>query len=179
MSGFRARLYSVGSFVTTVPMADEEVAEDFNHIVRIATTDLDGNRPIALALTGVKGIGVRVAEMLSDLIGVPRTKKIGNVSDKQVEELAALLEELGERVPAWALNRRADYWTGEDGQLVGAEVDLRRTDDINRLKMIRSYRGIRHETGAKKVRGQRTKSNGRKGLQVGVTRKAGKGGQAG
>ncbi|MFQ5553504.1 MAG: 30S ribosomal protein S13 [Thermoplasmata archaeon] len=159
-------------------MAEEEVPEDFKYIVRLAATDLDGNRPVALALVGVKGIGVRMAEILSDLLGVPRTEKIGNLSDDQVDELAALLEELEERLPPWTLNRRADYWTGEDGQLVGAEVDLRRTDDINRLKMIRSYRGIRHETGAKKVRGQRTKNNGRKGLQVGVTRKAGKGGQA-
>ncbi len=174
MTGCRVRLYSVGSFVTPVPMADDETPEDFNYIVRIAATDLDGNRPIGLALTGVKGIGVRMAEMLTDLVGLPRTEKMGNISDDHVEELAALLEGLEEKLPPWTLNRRADYWTGEDGQLVGAEVDLRRTDDINRLKMIRSYRGIRHETGAKKVRGQRTKSNGRKGLQVGVTRKAGK-----
>ncbi len=162
-----------------IHMPDEEPSEDFKYIVRIAATDLDGNRAVALALTGVKGIGVRMAAILSDLLGVARTEKIGNLSDEQVEELADLLEELEERVPPWTLNRRSDYWTGEDGQLVGAEVDLRRTDDINRLKMIRSYRGIRHETGAKKVRGQRTRSNGRKGLTVGVTRKAGKGGQTG
>ncbi|MFQ5918704.1 MAG: 30S ribosomal protein S13 [Thermoplasmata archaeon] len=160
-------------------MAEKEAPEDFKYIVRIAATDVDGNRPVGLALTGVKGIGVRMAEMLADLAEVPRTEKIGNLSDDQVEALAGLLEDLEERLPPWTLNRRADYWTGEDGQLVGAEVDLRRTDDINRLKMIRSYRGIRHETGAKKVRGQRTKNNGRKGLQVGVTRKAGKGGPSG
>ena len=46
--------------------------------------------------------------------------------------------------------------------------------DINRLKKIRCYRGIRHEKG-KKVRGQRTRSNGRTGLTLGVM-KAGKGG---
>ncbi len=43
-------------------------------------------------------------------------------------------------------------------------------DDINLLKKIRAYRGIRHETG-QKVRGQRTKSTGRTGLIVGVKRK--------
>jgi small subunit ribosomal protein S13 len=42
-------------------------------------------------------------------------------------------------------------------------------DDINRLKMIRCYRGVRHESGHK-VRGQRTRSNGRKGLTLGVSK---------
>jgi small subunit ribosomal protein S13 len=43
-------------------------------------------------------------------------------------------------------------------------------DDINRMRRTRSYKGIRHDKG-KKVRGQRTRSNGRKGLAVGVVKK--------
>jgi len=39
--------------------------------------------------------------------------------------------------------------------------------DINRLKMIESYRGIRHKRG-QKVRGQRTKSTGRTEGTIGV-----------
>src|SRR5213076_1268622 len=58
-----------------------------------------------------------------------------------------------------------------DLHLTGADVEIRRRDDINRMKMIRSYKGVRHETG-QKVRGQRTRSNGRTGLTVGVTKKA-------
>jgi small subunit ribosomal protein S13 len=38
------------------------------------------------------------------------------------------------------------------------------------LKKIRAYRGLRHERGLK-VRGQRTKSTGRRGSTVGVSRK--------
>ena len=43
-------------------------------------------------------------------------------------------------------------------------------EDINLMKKIRSYKGIRHERG-QKVRGQRTKSTGRTGTTVGVKRK--------
>src|SRR5437899_3102049 len=46
-----------------------------------------------------------------------------------------------------------------------------RRDDTNVMRMIRSYKGVGHETG-QKVRGQRTRSNGRTGLTVGVTKKA-------
>lgn len=153
-------------------MADEETPSDFKYIVRLVNTDVDGQRPMVLALTGIKGIGLRTAQMLTDRLGVDRKEKIGNLPDDQVEELASLLEDLPEHLPAWALNRRRDWWTGEDVQLLGAEIDMRRREDINRMKMIRSYRGIRHEMGAKKVRGQRTRSNARTGLQVGVTRRA-------
>ena len=45
---------------------------------------------------------------------------------------------------------------------------------MNRLKRIRSYRGIRHERGLK-VRGQRTRSTGRRGSVVGVKKKKGGG----
>ncbi|MEM2618451.1 MAG: 30S ribosomal protein S13, partial [Candidatus Hadarchaeales archaeon] len=42
--------------------------------------------------------------------------------------------------------------------------------DIGRERKIRSRRGIRHELGLP-VRGQRTRTTGRKGLSVGVMRK--------
>lgn len=154
-------------------MADDE-SPDFKYILRLANTEVDGNRPIVLALTGVPGVGLRLAQMLADLLEVPRTERAGNLSDAQVEQLGNLLENLSDHVPTWALNRQSDFWTGEDLQLMGPEVDMRRREDINRMRMIRSYRGIRHETG-QRVRGQRTRNNGRTGLQVGVTRRAAKG----
>jgi len=49
------------------------------------------------------------------------------------------------------------------------DLEIVLKDDLNRLKMIRCYRGVRHETGHK-VRGQRTRSNGRKGLTLGVSK---------
>jgi small subunit ribosomal protein S13 len=53
--------------------------------------------------------------------------------------------------------------------IVGVDLEVRRKDDINLMKMIRSYKGVRHEEG-QKVRGQRTRSNGRTGLTLGVMR---------
>ncbi len=50
-----------------------------------------------------------------------------------------------------------------------ARFNFRRKDDVDMMKMIRSYKGVRHEEG-QKVRGQRTRSNGRTGLTLGVMR---------
>ncbi|MBI4415898.1 MAG: 30S ribosomal protein S13 [Euryarchaeota archaeon] len=144
--------------------------EDFRYIVRFANTDLNGARSVVYALQQVKGMGRRVAEIVSDLAGVPRWERIGNLPEEKTEEMERILGTLHERVPPWLLNRQRDWDTGEDVHVFGPDVDLRRRDDLNRMKMIRCYKGIRHEQG-QKVRGQRTRSNGRTGLTVGVTKK--------
>lgn len=77
-----------------------------------------------------------------------------------------------EYAPNWAVNRQMDYETGADMHLLSQDLTLTQIDDVNRMKMIRSYRGIRHETHHK-VRGQRTRSNGRRGLTLGVSKKKG------
>ena len=144
--------------------------EDFRYIVRFANTDLNGARAVVYALQNVKGVGPRIAEAVSDLAGVSRWERMGNLSESQTEHMEQVLAALHERVPIWMVNRPADPDTGADLHLYGSDVDLRRRDDINRMKMIRSYRGVRHEQG-QKVRGQRTRSNGRTGLTVGVVKK--------
>ena len=147
----------------------EVVPDDFKYIVRIANTDLDGEKPAVTALTGVKGVGTRVAEIVIRKIGYPQNKKLGLMGDDEVEKLETLLTELWEHTPEWFLNRQKDWESGEDIHELSTELDMTLKDDINRMRMIRCYRGMRHETGHK-VRGQRTRSNGRKGLTLGVSR---------
>jgi len=149
----------------------EEEKSDFRFIVRIANTDLDGNRSVVTALSGIKGIGIRLAEIVSDRADVSRHEKIGNLTEEQTDEIEKLVLEMSEDIPAWLFNRKKDWDTGDDLHIVGPELDMTRRGDVNRMKMIRCYKGIRHERG-QKVRGQRTRSNGRSGLTVGVRRKA-------
>jgi len=73
-------------------------------------------------------------------------------------------------MPVWMLNRRNDTYTGENRHLTGTDLILSNKEDINLMKKIRSYKGIRHERGLR-VRGQRTRSTGRTGAIVGVSRK--------
>jgi small subunit ribosomal protein S13 len=73
-------------------------------------------------------------------------------------------------MPVWLLNHRKDIATGKDLNLLSNDLNLQISDDINLMKKMRSYRGLRHEQGHK-VRGQKTRSNGRHGLSMGVIRK--------
>jgi len=151
--------------------AAKEHKPDFKFIVRLAETDLNGERSVELALSDIRGIGMRTAVLVADHVGIPRKMLIGDCSDEQVEKLGAALAAIPEYVPVWMLNRQNDYDSGADVMVYGQELSINIREDVNLMKKIRCYKGIRHETG-QKVRGQRTKSNGRTGLTVGVTKKA-------
>lgn len=143
---------------------------NFRYIVRVSNTDLDGTRPAALALTGVGGVGLRLAEVALRLANVPSSELIGNLSEPTVDGIEATLQSLPTKVPPWMVNHPREPLMGETLHYIGPDLETRRRDDINIMRMVRSYRGVRHERG-QKVRGQRTRSNGRTGMAAGVLKK--------
>ena len=144
---------------------------EFKHIVRIADTDLDGGKSVMVALTGIKGIGLRMAKAICNALDLDARAKLGELDDETIERLRKFVEEeLEQRLPSWMFNRRKDPYSGKDLHLLSKDVDFAKMIDIERMIRIKCYRGIRHAKG-KKVRGQRTRSTGRKGMTVGVVRR--------
>ena len=148
----------------------EKKGEDFRYIVRLVNTDLDGNKDIVIALSGIKGVGLRTAEVIARMAGISRDVKIGDLPEEKTAELEKLVQDYSEKAPHWMMNRQHDWSSGADMHLVGIDVELSKRDDVNLMRMIRCYRGVRHETG-QKVRGQRTRANGRSGLTLGVLKR--------
>ncbi len=144
--------------------------DEIKHIVRIANTDLEGKKSVQYSLTGIKGINRRIARIISDRSNVDPTATIGYLDDEKIDSLKKTIEEIKSILPTWMLNRRKDLLTGDDKHILATDILLTKREDLNTLKKTRSYRGVRHERGHK-VRGQRTRSTGRKGLTVGVKRK--------
>lgn len=106
--------------------------------MRLAGVDLPDDKRIDYALTRIYGVGWPLSlKILNDAGVVPETR-INKLSETEMAALAKALEE---------------YTT---------EGDLRRSvlQDIQRLKEISSYRGMRHTKGLP-VRGQRTRTNAR------------------
>jgi len=106
-------------------------------------------------------------------IDVDKDMKMGKIKDKHIEMINEAIEKIQTSAPRWMLNHRKEYETGEDVHLIGPQIELRLRDEINIMKKIRSYKGIRHERGLT-VRGQRTRANSRKGLTLGVSRSRGR-----
>ncbi|CAN1233216.1 40S ribosomal protein S18 [Linum grandiflorum] len=65
---------------------------------------------------------------------------------------------------------KKDYKDGKYSQVVSNALDMKLRDDLERLKKIRNHRGLRHYWGLR-VRGQHTKTTGRRGKTVGVSKK--------
>ncbi|MGI5993238.1 MAG: 30S ribosomal protein S13 [Methanosarcina sp.] len=151
-------------------MVEENNNEELRHLVRIMNTDLQGAKPVQYALTGLPGIGRRTAILIAKAAGVDPIATLGYLPDEEVAKLDDAVEQFEEIVPSWMLNRQKDPVTGQDKHLLGTDIILTFREDINNLKKVRAYRGLRHERGLK-VRGQRTKAAGRRGSTVGVNRK--------
>jgi small subunit ribosomal protein S13 len=149
-------------------MAQEE---DIKYFVRVGTTDLDGTKSVRVALTGIKGVGRHTSTVISRMAKVDEYAALGRLDEDSVNRIRTAVEQYITKIPTWMANRPKDVYTGETKHLLGSDLTLINDEDVNLMRKIRCYRGIRHETG-QKVRGQRTKSTGRTGTTVGVKRKA-------
>ncbi|MEN6442545.1 MAG: 30S ribosomal protein S13 [Methanoregula sp.] len=144
--------------------------DEIKYFVRIGTTDLDGTKSVRVALTGITGVGRHTSTVIARMANVDEYALLGRIDEESVNRLRTAVEQYITKIPFWMANRPKDVYTGETKHLLGGDVALARDEDINMMRKIRCYRGIRHETG-QKVRGQRTKSTGRTGMTVGVKKK--------
>ena len=106
---------------------------------RILGVDIPNDRPAVIALTYLYGVGPQIARELCRLVGIDPQIRMREVTEEQVQKLSSLLDN--------------EY-------TVEGHLRRQRTQDIQRLKEINCYRGIRHKRGLP-VRGQRTKTNAR------------------
>ncbi|MFM7116035.1 MAG: 30S ribosomal protein S13 [Planctomycetota bacterium] len=106
---------------------------------RILGVDIPNDKKTLISLQYLYGVGPAVARELCEKCGVNPDSRARELTDEEISRLAIILER--------------DYTV---------EGPLRRqvTQNINRLKDIKCYRGTRHRLGLP-VRGQRTRTNAR------------------
>jgi len=149
--------------------------QELRYFVRIANTDLDGNKQIHLALTKIKGINFMLSNAILNIAGIQKTKKTGYLSEGDAAKLDDIIKDPAKfNIPSWLFNRKIDPEDGVSRHVIGSSLTFIQDNDIKMMKKIRSYKGIRHSFGLP-VRGQRTRSNFRKnkGKVMGVKRKEG------
>lgn len=143
-------------------------ASEYKHILRIAGKDVEGSKKLLVALSEVKGVGYNFAQVLTQAIGINPNTRVGFLSDSQIKEIEqALTNPAKVGIPEWYLNRKKDMDSGMTHHLITSDLDFSIGNDIDREKTVMSWRGYRHMFGLR-VRGQRTRTTGRKGGAVGV-----------
>jgi small subunit ribosomal protein S13 len=101
--------------------------------------DIPSDKPTFISLRYLKGVGDKVALELCHKAGIDPQRRARDISEAELSRLAELLDR--------------DY-------LVEGPLNRKIGQDIQRLKDIKSYRGLRHRLGLP-VRGQRTRTNAR------------------
>lgn len=153
----------------------EEQKQELKYFVRIANTDLDGNKKIGHALTKIKGVNFMFANAILNIAKMEKMVKAGYLSDEQTNKIDEILKDPSKfNIPSWLYNRKNDPEDGANKHLVGPALTFTQDNDVKMMKKVKSYKGVRHILGLP-VRGQRTKSNFRKnkGKVLGVKKKEG------
>ncbi len=108
-------------------------------MARIAGVDLPPNKRAFIALTYIFGVGKSRSHDILSALSIDENKHAKDLTDDEVSRIAAYIDK---NFPVEGILRR------ETAQ------------NIQRLKDIRCYRGMRHIRGLP-VRGQRTRTNAR------------------
>ncbi len=152
--------------------------EGVRGMVRLANMNLDGTKKVRNAIMGINGIGQSLSGSIVTVSGVDPNVMLGTLTDEQVGKLEDAMRNPSKYgIPSHMLNRRSDPATGEDKHLISSDLSFNVRGDIDFMKKIRCYKGIRHELG-QPVRGQRTRSTFRTGMQMGVSKAKAKPGAA-
>jgi small subunit ribosomal protein S13 len=106
---------------------------------RIAGVDIPPEKPVWVSLAYIKGIGPTTSREVLKEAGIDPQIRAKKLTEDEVGRIASIIER--NHVVEGALHRRIQQ-------------------DIQRLKEIGCYRGIRHRRGLP-VRGQRTRTNAR------------------
>lgn len=108
-------------------------------MARIAGVDLPPNKPAFIGLTSIFGIGKSSAVNILNKAKIEKSKRVKDLTDEEVDKIRHIIEK--------------EY-------KIEGEMKSEIRQNINLLKDIKCYRGIRHIQGLP-VRGQRTRTNAR------------------
>jgi small subunit ribosomal protein S13 len=148
-------------------------ATEYKHITRVAGKDIEGSKKIVVALSEIRGIGSNLAQVILQSLNINPSLRIGFLTDKEITEIETAIRNPSRiGIPSWYLNRQKDMDSGGNNHFITSDLDFAVSSDIEREKSVMSWRGYRHMFGLK-VRGQCTRTTGRRGGAVGV-KKSGK-----
>jgi small subunit ribosomal protein S13 len=106
---------------------------------RVCGVDIPGNKALVVSLTYIYGVGTSTALQVLAELELDPDMKCSELADEQLSRIAAHIEKT---------------------YMIEGHLKRQVSQNIVRLRDIRSYRGFRHRLGLP-VRGQRTRRNAR------------------
>ena len=102
------------------------VGDDFQHIIRVLNTNVDGREKVMYSLTKIRGIGRRFSNLVCKKAEIDLGKRAGELSAAELESLMVIVSNPRQfRIPDWFLNRKKDFKDGKFTQLVSNQLDTK------------------------------------------------------
>ena len=149
--------------------------KELRGVVRVRNNDIHGHYKLIKALTRIKGINYpfshAVCQVFKEKTGISPDVQIGYLDDNEISILEdIILNPTKYGIPDYLVNCRNEFFTGETKHLTESDIILYKREIVDYHQKIKTWKGIRYALGLP-VRGQRTRTSGRKGKTVGVKRK--------
>lgn len=106
---------------------------------RLLGVDIPGNKRLPFSFRYIFGVGPTLAHRVCDELNLDVTRKAHTLTDEELARIAGFIEK---------------------NFVVEGNLRRQRTQNVNRLRDIKCYRGLRHKAGMP-CRGQRTRTNSR------------------
>ena len=68
------------------------VPPNFQHILRVLNTNIEGKTNVMFALTSIKGIGRRYANIVLKKADIPMSKRAGELGEEDVEKIITIMQ---------------------------------------------------------------------------------------
>merc|ERR1712118_517260 len=123
-------------------------SQNFQHILRMCNTNVDGRQKVMFGLTAIKGIGRRFSNIICKKCDIDLNKRAGDLTTDEINKIVAVISNpLQFKIPSWMLNRQRDVKDGKTNQKYANFLDQALREDLERMKRVRLPR-VCDTTGA-------------------------------
>merc|ERR1712188_42919 len=99
--------------------------DQFQHILRVLNTNVDGRHKVPFALTSIKGVGRRFAFMVCKKAEVDLQKRAGELTSEEIDKIVAVIQNPLQFMPAWFVNRKKDIKDGKTSHVYANLLDTK------------------------------------------------------
>merc|ERR1711959_647854 len=97
--------------------------DQFQHILRILNTNVDGRHKVPFAITSIKGVGRRFANMVCKKAEVNLQKRAGELTTEEIDKIVAVIQNPLQFMPSWFVNRKKDVKDGKTSHVYANILD--------------------------------------------------------
>ncbi|MES1902175.1 MAG: hypothetical protein MHPSP_000675 [Paramarteilia canceri] len=137
--------------------------ESFQMRQRILGSNIPGDQQICIALTRIKGIGRPLAVKFCSQANISPYQLAGSLKPNELEHLEKTCQE--SKIPTFYMNCRKERKTGQSLHKTGPALETHLKSNFDLQLRLKRHRIVR-STKNLKIRGQRTKANGRHRRQM-------------